>query len=79
MEAMPSGLILLNNRGRVIQINSVALEMFSLRYEQIIGKNLFEFISLDDHIDKEEQMSLLQKEMYNKEVNISRAGSLAQL
>lgn len=78
IEAMPSGLILLNNRGRVIQINSVALGMFSLRYEEIIGKNLFDFIILDDHIDKEEQMSLLQKEIYNKEVNISRSGSLAQ-
>ena len=75
---MSSGLILLNNRGRVIQINSVALGMFSLRYEEIIGKNLFDFIILDDHIDKEEQMSLLQKEIYNKEVNISRSGSLAQ-
>lgn len=78
IEAMPSGLILLNTKGRVIQINSVALNMFSLRYEQIIGKNLFDFISLDDHIDKDEQMSLLQKEIYNKEVSISRAGSLAQ-
>ena len=78
IEAMSSGLILLNNRGRVIQINSVALGMFSLRYEEIIGKNLFDFIILDDHIDKEEQMSLLQKEIYNKEVNISRSGSLAQ-
>lgn len=78
IEAMPSGLILLNNRGRVIQINSVALGMFSLRYEEIIGKNLFDFIILDDHIDKEEQMSLLQKEIYNKEVNISRSDSLAQ-
>lgn len=79
IEALPFGLILLNTYGRVIQINTVALKMFSLKYEQIIGKNLFDFIILKHCTDREEQMSLLQEESYDKEVSISLSDTSPQI
>lgn len=78
IESMPFGLILLNTYGRVIQINTVALELFSLKYEQIIGKNLFDFIILEHCTDREEQMALLQEESYDKEVSISLSDTSSQ-
>lgn len=82
IEALPFGLILFNTDGRVVQINAAALEMFSLQYEQVIGKNLFDFMVLENCACSEEQMAFLQEKIYDKEVSVSfsdsRSGALPQ-
>ncbi|MBQ9015481.1 MAG: sigma-54-dependent Fis family transcriptional regulator [Firmicutes bacterium] len=76
IQSMTSGIILLNNAGRVIQVNDVALNMLDLRFENILGRNLFDLISIDGRHTLEDNMSVISREQYNKEASISRVGSL---
>lgn len=75
IQSMTSGLLLLNNAGRVIQVNNVALRLLDLKYENIIGKNLFEFIGFEEKLNPESNLSFINKEVYNKEVNIYLNGT----
>ncbi len=75
IQSMTSGIILLNNAGRVIQVNDVALNMLDLRFENILGRNLFDFISIDGRQTLNENMAVISREQYNKEASISRLGS----
>lgn len=75
IQSMTSGLILLNRSGRVIQINDVALNMLQLKYDKVIGKSLFEFITFDERANTSADFSMIQKETYNKEVNVYHIGT----
>lgn len=75
IQSMTAGLLLLNTAGRVIQVNNVALRLLNLKYENIIGKNLFEFISFEEKLHPEANLSFINKELYNKEVNIYLTGT----
>lgn len=72
IEHMPSGLFLLTKTNRVSQVNTRALNMFGLSYEQIIGKNLFDYLSIDEG---ENGVTVFTKEQYNEEVTVRRLDS----
>lgn len=74
IQSMTSGIILLNNLGRVIQINNVALKMLGLKYENTIGRNLFDYISIDDRRSSADNLNLINREQYNTEATISLIG-----
>ncbi|MBN7773118.1 sigma-54-dependent Fis family transcriptional regulator [Clostridium aminobutyricum] len=66
IESIPSGLILLNQGNRVIQINNTALSMFRLQYADIIGKELSGFFS-GSHLNF---TSLLSSPIDSKEISL---------
>lgn len=71
IENMPSGLFLLTKTNRVSQVNTHALKMFGLSYEQIIGQNLFDYLSIDEgHGGSAEGGYVFEKEQYNEEVSV---------
>lgn len=72
IEHMPSGLFLLTKTNRVSQVNTHALNMFGLSYEQIIGQNLFDYLSIDEG---ESGVRVFKKEQYNEEVSVRRLNS----
>lgn len=74
IQSMTSGLILLNSSGRIVQINNAALAMLNLAYERVIGKSLFDFISFYEQPQNKSNLSFLEKESYNEEVNIYHTG-----
>lgn len=74
IENMSSGLFLLTQSYRVSQVNKYALKMLNLSYEQIIGKNLFQFISIDDNICCNDRYVFLEKERYNEEASVKWIG-----
>jgi len=69
IENMTSGVILLNPLHRVVQINQYALHLLGFSYEEIIGQNLFDFITIDNHDDYTSHL-VLEKEAYNEEVSV---------
>jgi len=68
IQSMPSGVILLNSSYRIAQINKLALNMFHLKYEEVIGQSFFNFIRLDENM-------IPESEIYNKEINVSLLNS----
>ena len=73
IENMSSGIFLLTKTGRVSQVNTHALKMFSLSYEQIIGQNLSDFLDIDGvEPSVSEQGSMFEREMSNEEILIKR-------
>ena len=71
IENMTSGIILLNSTARVVQINKNALKQLELSYEDIIGQDLFDYISIDNY-DRYVTKSILEEEKYNEEVSVKR-------
>lgn len=72
IETMPSGLILLNKDGQLIQINTTALSMLGIKNKKIIGKKLFNILHFDEPGG---ERAVLGTQTYNKEMNISLEGS----
>lgn len=70
IETISTGLILLNESGSIIQINKNALMMLNLKYENVIGKNLFNLISVDDPNNDRFHFSEYRNEFYNKDTDI---------
>ena len=70
IENITSGIFLLTSKYRVSQVNRYALNILSLSYEQIIGKNIFDFISFDDNVPGDASQSFLKKERYNEEATV---------
>lgn len=75
IQSMTFGLFLLNKSARIIQVNDAALQMLDLKYDNIIGKSIFDFISFDENNDRDRNFSLIENEVYNKEMNIHQVGS----
>lgn len=75
IESMPSGLLLLNMFDRVVQINSKALSMLNLKYEEAIGRNIFDIASFDDFAKNSTSFSSVSHKIYNKEVNVTLESS----
>ncbi|WP_256133474.1 sigma-54-dependent Fis family transcriptional regulator [Anaerovorax odorimutans] len=71
IENMPSGLFLLTKSCRISQVNKYALKLLGLSYEQVIGKNLFDYIGIDDNISYDSNCAFLEKERYNEEASVS--------
>lgn len=78
IENMPSGLFLLTKTCRVSQVNTHALKMFGLSYEQIIGQNFFDYLNIDG-IDgsRANGTQMFEKEQYNEEVSVKLRNSNA--
>lgn len=76
IESIPSGLILLNETHNVIQVNKKALHMLEVDYQDIIGKDISNFLDVND-CSTHDKYSLIQKETYNKEINIAVNGNLS--
>jgi PAS domain S-box-containing protein len=70
IESMNSGIFLLNSSHRVVQVNSKALAMFDLAYEQLIGKGIFSFININDSANLAENISQISTETYNQEISL---------
>ncbi len=70
IESMNSGIFLLNSSHRIVQVNSKALSMFGMTYEQLIGKNIFSFININDSASLAENVSQISTETYNQEISI---------
>ena len=70
IETISTGLILLDEADNVIQINKNALSMLNFTYEDVIGKNLFDLISIDDPNDDGFHFSQEAYEFYNKDTDI---------
>jgi len=75
IETMASGLVLLNSEYEIIQVNSKFLTMLNLRNRSVIGKSLFEFIRFDE--SDADNTSLLDNEVYNKEIDVYPVDSSA--
>jgi transcriptional regulator of acetoin/glycerol metabolism len=71
IESISSGVILLNQGNRVVQINSTALSMFKVNYSDIIGKNLTSFFAPSDIGEK----GFFLKKTDNIEVDLYLQGS----
>ncbi len=54
IEAISSGLILLNEKNEIIQINGMGLEMFGFTMEQVLGKHISQLLTLDEAEDFDE-------------------------
>lgn len=72
IETMPSGLILLNKDGQIIQVNTTALSMLGIKNKKIIGKKLFNILRFDEPGG---ERAILGTQTYNKEMNIALGGS----
>jgi len=70
IETISTGLILLDEADNVIQINKNALSMLNFTYEDVIGNNLFDLISIDDPNDDGFHFSQEAYEFYNKDTDI---------
>lgn len=85
VQSMDAGVILLNSDGQIIQINKEALRMLKLDYETVIGKALFDFISLGNSnftrknrsLSALEDLEFIKRKRSNVEVNIFRKDSAA--
>ncbi|WP_165445147.1 sigma-54-dependent Fis family transcriptional regulator [Bacilliculturomica massiliensis] len=75
IQSLSSGLFLLSNTHRIIQVSNPALDMLHLKYENVIGRNFFDLLCLDGNIKTEGKYAILEQELYNKEVNVTLAGS----
>ena len=75
IETISTGLILLDESDNIIQINKNALMMLHFSYENVIGKNLFDLISVDDPNDSGFRFSQYGNEFYNKDTDIYSKGS----
>lgn len=71
IESMPSGLLLLNMSDRIIQINKKALSILGLRYEEALGRNIFDIAEFDGFNKKEQSFFAVAHKIYNKEVNVA--------
>lgn len=74
IETISTGLILLNESDSIIQINNDALLMLRMKYENVIGKNLFDLISVDEP-DKRGFYFSDGNEFYNRDTDIYYKGS----
>ena len=70
IENMTAGVFLLSPPDRISQVNTNALKMLGLAYEEVIGHNLFDFITIDNNRDLHKIRDFLHTERYNSEVNI---------
>lgn len=75
IENMTSGIFLLTATYRVSQVNQCALKMLNLSYERIIGKNIFDILSLDSTLPRNKQDAFIKKERYNEETSVSLTDS----
>ncbi|MGI6766365.1 MAG: sigma-54-dependent Fis family transcriptional regulator [Lentihominibacter sp.] len=75
IESMTSGLILLNRSNKITHVNTVALNMLNLRQEEIMGKDIFSFISLDESFNEQENIQHISREVDNKDATIQFVGS----
>lgn len=75
IETISTGLILLSESGSIIQMNHHALLMLHLKYENVIGKNFFDFISIDEPDKSGFDFSEYGNEFYNKDTDIYYRGS----
>lgn len=76
LEAVSSGLILLDEKDTIIQMNGNALRMLQLEDRNPLGKNVFHLISIDEPMPTHFNFSSFKKDVYNKEVNIYQVGTL---
>lgn len=77
VQSMDAGVILLNSDGQIIQINKEALRMLKLKYEDVVGKALFDYISLGNSFSakkneaaSKEDLEFIKRKRSNVEVNI---------
>lgn len=70
IETISSGLILLDEADNIIQINKNALSMLNFTYEDVIGTNLFDLISIDEPYDHGFHFLHEGIEFYNKDTDI---------
>jgi transcriptional regulator of acetoin/glycerol metabolism len=71
IESVSSGLILLNNGNRIVQINSAALSMLKLNYSDTIGKDISDVLEVPyDNIN-----SLAERRVDHKETDIHVKGA----
>ena len=75
IQSLSSGLFLLSNSYRVIQVSNPALDMLRLKYEEVIGRNFFDLLSLDGNVKVDGKYASLEQELYNREINVSLIGS----
>lgn len=74
IETIPSGVLLLNENNRVIQINANALSMMGKQYPDMIGRNFLEFLNPEDSPEGISN-GILGKESYNSETDVYIGGS----
>ncbi len=75
IQSISDGIILLNQRGQVIQINALALKMLHMKYEAILGKNLFDTLSFDGRKSAADNMALLSRFPSGSEIDITHRGT----
>lgn len=75
LESVSSGLILLNGENQISHINGNAMRMLQLENKNVLGKKIFELISIDEPVHKHFRFSNFDCDVYNKESNIYFAGS----
>lgn len=73
IEAMASGLFLVNKHQEITQANSIALSMLNLGSHNVIGKKLYEVMRFDDPYAN--NSLAIENEFYNKEINIFPSGA----
>lgn len=76
LEAVTSGLILLNENNQIIQINKNALRMLQLENKNPLGRNIFELISFDEPTHAQLRIHAFDKDIDHKETNIYIAGAM---
>lgn len=70
LENMTAGVFLLSAEGRISQVNSIALNMLGLQYEETIGRDIFDLISFHSGSDTSTLSTFLSAECYNLEANV---------
>ncbi|MBR0599226.1 sigma-54-dependent Fis family transcriptional regulator [Sinanaerobacter chloroacetimidivorans] len=76
LESVSSGLILLNEKNQIIQMNGNAQRMLKLENKNAMGRDIFELISIDEPIHNHFSFSNFDRDVYNKETNIYYVGSM---
>jgi transcriptional regulator of acetoin/glycerol metabolism len=75
LESVSSGLVLIDGDNVISQINGNALRMLRLRGKNALGKNIFDFISIDEPVHDHFNFDSFDNNVYNKETNIYFVGS----
>ncbi|MGF6376042.1 transcriptional regulator of acetoin/glycerol metabolism [Clostridiales Family XIII bacterium PM5-7] len=71
IENMTAGALLLSPDGRISQTNTNALKMLDMNYEEVLGHNLAEILSIDSCNNHGKIIDFLSEECYNSEVHFT--------
>lgn len=72
LQAMTSGQLLLNDGGRIIQVNDTAMKMLDFDIQSLIGQNLIDLISFHQNHDREKDLEFISYDHVVDDMQIFR-------